>query len=64
MPLSVHHHSQPFDAVSWLARKYRVSQAHARVIAELNGFARRPSAEPFSGVPRRRDALSRGVRTV
>lgn len=40
MPLDIHHHSRPFDAISWVEKKYRLSHSHASVIADLNGFSR------------------------
>lgn len=48
--MSVIHHQRPqsFDAVSWLARKYRVSRPYARLIAEMNGFGQRATID-FTG---------------
>jgi hypothetical protein len=48
MPSNLHHHSPTFDTVSWLAKKYRVSRPHARVIAELNGFDGKPEMSSSS----------------
>jgi hypothetical protein len=34
-----------FDVIAWLARRYRLSGAHAKVVAELSGIARRSDSD-------------------
>jgi len=36
----VRNNPPPFDPAAWLARRYRISPAHARVIAELGGLGK------------------------